>query len=73
MLALAIALSSSVVIVNISRGLRRRGSPRTGEVLLGWSVVQDLAGTAVALVVIASLGLGEDRCGSRSCGSPASW
>jgi CPA2 family monovalent cation:H+ antiporter-2 len=58
-LALAIALSSSVVIVNISRGLKRKGSPRTGEVLLGWSVVQDLAGTAVALVVIASLGLGE--------------
>jgi CPA2 family monovalent cation:H+ antiporter-2 len=59
LLALAIALSSSVVIVNISRSLRRRGSARTGEVLIGWSVVQDLAGTIVALVVIASFGLGE--------------
>ena len=57
---LAIALSSSVVVVNITRSRRRTASDETAGLLLGWSVLQDVAGTAVALVVISLVGLGGD-------------
>lgn len=61
---LAIALSSSVVVVNITRSRRRTASPETADVLLGWTVLQDVAGTGMALVVIALLGLGGQSVGS---------
>jgi CPA2 family monovalent cation:H+ antiporter-2 len=60
---LAIALSSSVVVVNITRSRRRTASAETADLLLGWSVLQDVAGTAVALVVISLVGLGGDSVG----------
>lgn len=56
LLALSLALSSSVVIVNITRSRRRTTSVATEEALLGWSVLQDVTGVAVAAVVIAILG-----------------
>lgn len=52
-LGLAIALSSSVVIVNITRSRHRTTSPATEAALLGWSVVQDVTGVVVASVLLA--------------------
>lgn len=59
-LGLAIALSSSVVAVNITRSRRRITKPPTNHALLGWSVLQDLTGVALAAVLLATMGL-EDR------------
>lgn len=57
LIGLCIALSSSVVIVNITRSSRRRTDRATEHGLLGWSVLQDLTGVLVAAVVIAALGV----------------
>lgn len=56
LLALSIAMSSSVVIVNITRSRRRTTSVATEDALLGWSVLQDITGVALAALVIAILG-----------------
>jgi CPA2 family monovalent cation:H+ antiporter-2 len=58
--ALGIAMSSSVVIVNITRSRRRTTSPQTEQALLGWSVLQDITGVAIA-VVLAALAGAADR------------
>ncbi len=55
-LGLCVALSSSVVIVNITRSRRRTTDPPTEAALLGWSVLQDVVGVAVAVVLLAALG-----------------
>jgi CPA2 family monovalent cation:H+ antiporter-2 len=49
-------MSSSVVIVNITRSRRRTTSVATEDALLGWSVLQDITGVALAAFVIAILG-----------------
>ena len=49
-------MSSSVVIVNITRSRRRTTSVATEEALLGWSVLQDVTGVALAAFIIAILG-----------------
>jgi CPA2 family monovalent cation:H+ antiporter-2 len=51
-----VALSSSVVIVNITRSSRRTTDRSTEHALLGWSVLQDLTGVLVAAGVIAAMG-----------------
>lgn len=56
LLSLAIAMSSSVVIVNITRSPRRRTDAQTEEALLGWSLVQDLVGVAAAAVILTFFG-----------------
>jgi CPA2 family monovalent cation:H+ antiporter-2 len=56
LLALSIAMSSSVVIVNITRSRRRTTSVATEEALLGWSVLQDITGVTLAAFIIAILG-----------------
>lgn len=56
LLALSIAMSSSVVIVNITRSRRRTTSVATEEALLGWSVLQDITGVTIAAFIIAILG-----------------
>ena len=56
LLALSLAMSSSVVIVNITRSRRRTTSASTEDALLGWSVLQDVTGVALAAFVIALLG-----------------
>jgi CPA2 family monovalent cation:H+ antiporter-2 len=66
-LGLAVALSSSVVIVNITRSRRRTTDRATEEALLGWSVVQDVTGVVVAAILISLLGGSGDVSG----GSPA--
>src|SRR5437868_10906719 len=54
---LAVAMSSSVVVVNITRSRRRTTDPATEEDLLGWSVVQDMTGVTIAIVLLTVLGL----------------
>jgi CPA2 family monovalent cation:H+ antiporter-2 len=54
-LGLAVALSSSVVVVNITRSRRRTTDRSTEAALLGWSVVQDVAGVILAAVLLAAL------------------
>ncbi len=58
-LALCIAMSSSVVIVNITRSPRRATNTMTEEALLGWSLVQDLVGVALAAVILTAFGKSE--------------
>jgi len=56
LLALSLAMSSSVVIVNITRSRRRTTSVATEDSLLGWSVLQDITGVTIAALIIAILG-----------------
>ena len=58
-LGLCVALSSSVVIVNIVRSRRRVTTPRTERTLLGWSVLQDLTGVVLAAALLAVAGVTE--------------
>lgn len=55
-LGLAVAMSSSVVIVNITRSARRTTDRPTETALLGWSLLQDLTGVIVAAVLLAFVG-----------------
>ena len=56
LLALSLAMSSSVVIVNITRSRRRTTSVATEESLLGWSVLQDITGVTIAALIMLFLG-----------------
>jgi len=58
LIGLSIALSSSVVIVNITRSRRRTTDRQTEDALLGWSAIQDTTGVAIAAVLLAILGVG---------------
>lgn len=57
LLGLCLALSSSVVVVNITRSRRRTTDAATDHVLLGWSVLQDVTGVTLAIVALIGLGL----------------
>jgi CPA2 family monovalent cation:H+ antiporter-2 len=59
LMSLSIAMSSSVVIVNITRSPRRATDTSTEEALLGWSLMQDVVGVAMAAVILALFGAGE--------------
>jgi CPA2 family monovalent cation:H+ antiporter-2 len=54
-LGLAVALSSSVVVVNITRSRRRTTNRPTEAALLGWSVLQDVCGVALAMGLLAAV------------------
>ena len=56
LLSLSIAMSSSVVIVNITRSPRRRTDTLTEEAMLGWSVVQDVVGVSLAAIILTIFG-----------------
>jgi CPA2 family monovalent cation:H+ antiporter-2 len=56
LLSLSIAMSSSVVIVNITRSRRRKTDTYTEEALLGWAVMQDVTGVTLAAIIIAIFG-----------------
>ena len=58
LLGLAASLSSSVVVVNITRSRRRTTNGATDRALLSWSVMQDIAGVAIAMALLASLDTG---------------
>ncbi|MFM8211997.1 MAG: cation:proton antiporter, partial [Actinomycetes bacterium] len=53
LIAIAVALSSSVVIVNITRSKKRTTNKETEDSLLIWSVIQDVFGLLIAGIVIA--------------------
>lgn len=53
LVGLAVSFSSSVVIVNITRSRWRTTDPPTERALLGWAVLQDVFGVALALVILA--------------------
>ncbi|HEU4673236.1 MAG TPA: cation:proton antiporter [Candidatus Limnocylindrales bacterium] len=55
LVGLAVALSSSVVIVNITRSRRRTTDAPTERAMLGWSVLQDVTGVIVAEVVLIAI------------------
>ena len=56
LVGLSVAMSSSVVVVNITRSRRRTTDKPTEEGLLGWSVLQDVTGVALGTVIIATSG-----------------
>jgi CPA2 family monovalent cation:H+ antiporter-2 len=58
-LGLAVALSSSVVIVNITRSRRRTLDERTARALLVWAILQDVV-TLAAVAFLGPLLLAED-------------
>ena len=45
-------MSSSVVVVNITRSVTRRTNKATELSLLGWSLLQDLTGVIVGAIVL---------------------
>ena len=53
LIAIAVALSSSVVIVNITRSKKRTTNKETEDSLLIWSVIQDVFGLLIAGIIIA--------------------
>lgn len=55
-LGLCVAMSSSVVVVNITRSRMRRTNKATETALLGWSLLQDLSGVIVAALLLAIWG-----------------
>jgi CPA2 family monovalent cation:H+ antiporter-2 len=59
LLSLSIAMSSSVVIVNITRSPRRATDTHTEESLLGWSLLQDVFGVAAAAIILTLFGAGD--------------
>ena len=56
---LGVAMSSSVVIVNITRSRRRTTDPATDRALLGWSVLQDVGGVLLAVAVLTAGGVSD--------------
>ena len=56
LIGLAVAMSSSVVVVNITRSRRRTTDPETDHLLIGWSVLQDVIGVGGAILLLAALG-----------------
>ena len=59
LVGLSVAMSSSVVVVNITRSRRRTTDRPTEQALLGWSVLQDVTGVALAAVLLAVFGADE--------------
>lgn len=57
-LGLAVAFSSSVVVINITRSRRRTTDPRTELALIGWSILQDVTGVILTGVLVAAIGAG---------------
>jgi monovalent cation:H+ antiporter-2, CPA2 family len=57
LLGIAVAMSSSVVVVNITRSRRRTTDRPTDRALLGWSVLQDVTGVALSVLLLAAFGM----------------
>jgi CPA2 family monovalent cation:H+ antiporter-2 len=57
LIGLSIAMSSSVVVVNITRSRRRKTNRATEQALLSWSVLQDMVGVTLALLLLAGFGI----------------
>jgi CPA2 family monovalent cation:H+ antiporter-2 len=59
LIGLAIAPSSAVVVVNITRSRRRTTDVETEREMLGWSVLQDVTLVAAAAVVLGLVGVSD--------------
>ena len=59
LIGLSVAMSSSVVIVNIVRSRRRTTNPDTETALVGWSIMQDISGVVIGAVALTIVGAGE--------------
>jgi CPA2 family monovalent cation:H+ antiporter-2 len=57
LLGVAVAMSSSVVVVNITRSRRRTTDRTTEQALLGWSVLQDVTGVTLSAALLAAFGM----------------
>jgi CPA2 family monovalent cation:H+ antiporter-2 len=55
-LGLCVALSSSVVIANMTRSVRRTTDADTESTLLGWGILQDLTGVILAAILLSVVG-----------------
>jgi monovalent cation:H+ antiporter-2, CPA2 family len=55
-LGLCLALSSSVVIANMTRSIRRTTDGPTETALLGWGILQDLTGVTLAAILLSAVG-----------------
>ncbi len=60
LLGISVAMSSSVVVVNITRSRRRTTDRPTEQALLGWSVLQDVSGVTLSVILLATMGM-QDR------------
>ena len=58
-LGLAVAFSSSVVVLNITRSKRRRTDPPTEKALVGWAILQDVSGVVLFGFLLAAISAGE--------------
>jgi CPA2 family monovalent cation:H+ antiporter-2 len=58
-LGLCVAFSSSVVVVNMTRSVRRTTNNQTDTALLGWAVLQDMVGVVMASVLLALVGVND--------------
>jgi CPA2 family monovalent cation:H+ antiporter-2 len=68
---LGVAMSSSVVIVNITRSRRRTTDPPTEAALIAWSVLQDVTGVAISVVLLAAAGASDRPLGLALVGGVA--
>ena len=57
LVGLSIAMSSSVVVVGITRSRRATADAPTREALMSWSVLQDMSGVLISLLLLAVFGL----------------
>jgi len=55
-LGLAVAFSSSVVVINITRSRRRTTDPPTELALVGWTILQDVTGVLLTGILVAAIG-----------------
>lgn len=58
LIGLALSMSSTVVVLNVTRSARRTTDPSTETTLVGWSILQDLIGVTASVAVVAIFGLG---------------
>jgi CPA2 family monovalent cation:H+ antiporter-2 len=58
LIGLSLALSSGVVVVNVTRSRRRTTDRPTEEALIGWSALQDVTGVAIAAILVGLIGSG---------------
>ena len=68
MIGLSVALSSSIVIVNITLSRRRTTDRPTEEALIGWAVMQDIVGVALAAILLSVMDPGGRSLGEAALG-----
>lgn len=67
-IGLSVALSSSIVVVNITLSRRRTTDRPTEEALVGWAVMQDIVGVALAAILLSVMDPGGRSLGEAALG-----